>query len=264
MEAGDAVTAERIAHTLKGIAGNVGASGLQSLAADVEAAIKTGTDVSAPLAALAPVLTELTGRVAAALSPPDEAPSTGGDAAGLIEKLRALLADSDAEAEELVVNNLALLRSALGNRADTIARHVSDFDFDRALALLDDKPVAAAPSLPEIDPDIFDFERMGPVYKWDMGRLVPVLAAFLDDAAAKVARMTAESEVAALREAAHGLKGTANTAGAVRLGRLAADIEESAKAGNSEAIAMLTPLLPATLDELRDALASITDEKGAP
>ncbi|CUW40317.1 protein of unknown function [Magnetospirillum sp. XM-1] len=262
LAAGDLATAERIAHTLKGIAGNVGAAALQSLAADVEAAIKAGKDSSAPLAALAPVLSELTGRVAAALAPPEEAPGPGGDAAGLIQRLRALLADSDAEAEELVVNNLPLLRSALGSRADSIARHVVDFDFDRALGLLDDKPAAAPPALPEIDPDVFDFERMGPVYKWDMGRLRPILAAFLDDAAAKVGRITAESDLAALREAAHGLKGTANTAGAVRLGRLAADIEDAAKAGNAEGVAMLAPLLPVTLDELRDALASFNAENG--
>ncbi|WP_237051532.1 PAS domain S-box protein [Magnetospirillum sp. ME-1] len=264
LAAGDSATAERIAHTLKGIAGNVGAAALQSLAADVEAAVKAGKDASAPLAALAPVLSQLTGRVAAALSPSEETPASGGDAAALIHRLRALLADSDAEAEELVVNNLPLLRSALGSRADSIARHVGDFDFDRALGLLDDKPATASPVLPDIDPDVFDAERMGPVYKWDMERLRPILAAFLDDAAAKVARITAESDLAALREAAHGLKGTANTAGAVRLGRLAADIEDSAKVGNGEAVAMLAPLLPATLDELRDALTSFTTEKGAP
>ncbi|EME72002.1 Signal transduction histidine kinase [Paramagnetospirillum caucaseum] len=122
---------------------------------------------------------------------------------------------------------------------------------------------ASAPALPEIDPDIFDFERMGAIYKWDMARLRPILAAFLDDAGAKVARIGAETELAALRETAHGLKGTANTAGAVRLGRLAADLENAARNGNGEAVAMLAPLLAPTLDELRDALALLLADKGA-
>jgi len=266
LAAGDAATAERLAHTLKGIAGNVGACGLQTQAAAAEAAIKAGGDAKAELAALEPPLLEMTGRVERAMAPRAEAAGpVVGDAGAVIGQLRALLADSDAEAEELVVANLALLRSALGDRADRIARHVGDFDFDKALALLDDKPAEApAPALPEIDPDVFDFQRMGPIYKWDMARLGPILAAFLDDAGAKVARIEAEADLAALREVAHGLKGTANTAGAMRLGRLAADLENVAKAGNGEAVAMLVPLLPATLAELRDALASILADKGAP
>ncbi|WP_096701420.1 response regulator [Magnetospirillum sp. 15-1] len=266
LAAGDAATAERLAHTLKSIAGNVGACGLQTQAASAEAAIKAGGDAKAELAALEPPLLEMTGRVERAMAPRAEAADpVVGDAGAVIGQLRALLADSDAEAEELVVANLALLRSALGDRADRIARHVGDFDFDKALALLDDKPAEApAPALPEIDPDVFDFQRMGPIYKWDMARLGPILAAFLDDAGAKVARIETEADLAALREVAHGLKGTANTAGAMRLGRLAADLENVAKAGNGEAVAMLVPLLPATLAELRDALASILADKGAP
>ncbi|BAE52950.1 response regulator [Paramagnetospirillum magneticum] len=125
-------------------------------------------------------------------------------------------------------------------------------------------PAGAVPLLPEIDPDVFDFERMGPIYKWDMARLRPILAAFLDDAGTKVARLEAETDLAALREVAHGLKGTANTAGALRLGRLAADVENSARDGNDAAAGMLIPLLPPTLSELRDALAPVLDDRGVP
>ncbi|MBI3446894.1 MAG: Hpt domain-containing protein [Magnetospirillum sp.] len=105
---------------------------------------------------------------------------------------------------------------------------------------------------------------MGPIYKWDMARLQPILAAFLDDAEAKVGRIGAEVDLAALREVAHGLKGTANTAGALRLGRLAADVEAAAIAGSSDGIAMLVPLLLPTLAELRTGLACLLSGKGAP
>jgi two-component system, sensor histidine kinase and response regulator len=185
-------------------------------------------------------------------------------AGALLQRLRALLADGDAGAEDLVNADLALLRGALGEKAERLARHVRDFEFDKALDLLDEAAPAPAPTLPDIDPDVFDFERMGPIYKWDMDRLRPILAAFLDDAGAKLARMEAEADLDALRQIAHGLKGTANTAGALRLGRLAADVETSAMAGNGEAAAMLVPLLPPTLTELRDALAPILTREGAP
>lgn len=165
-----------------------------------------------------------------------------------------------------MAGNLGLLRSALGGRADLIARHVGDFDFDKALAVLDAAPGDAAPSpppLPEIDPDVFDFERMGAIYKWDLGRLRPALDAFLQDAGAKVERLGTETGPEALREAAHALKGTANTAGAIRLGRLAADLEAAARDGNAEGVAMLVPLLSPTYHELSGALAPFLCDKGA-
>lgn len=126
-----------------------------------------------------------------------------------------------------------------------------------AKAKADVDALAAAPALPDIDPDVFDFERMGPIYKWDMARLGPVLAGFLDDSAAKVAAIAraVEDGDTRLRDLAHGLKGAANTAGAVRLGRLAADIEDAALGERADAVAMLAPLLAPTLDELKSALS---------
>ncbi|KIL99344.1 Sensory box histidine kinase/response regulator [Paramagnetospirillum magnetotacticum MS-1] len=188
--------------------------------------------------------------VAAPAASPDEA-------VAVIARLRALLADSDPEAEELVEAHGDLLRGLLGKKADRFAALVSGYDFDKALKLL---PAEAKEdgrrNLPEIDPDIFDFEVMGSIYKWDLERLRPILAGFLDDAAAKVAKIeAAQPEDTALREIAHGLKGAANTAGAIRLGRLAADMESSAKADNTAALAMLAPLMAPTLDELKGALA---------
>ena len=68
-------------------------------------------------------------------------------------------------------------------------------------------------------------------------------------------------DAATLRELAHGLKGTANTAGAIRLGRLAGDLEEISKAGDAETASQLLPLLPPTLAELQEALSSILPDK---
>ena len=124
---------------------------------------------------------------------------------------------------------------------------------------------APRPDLPEIDPDIFDFDRMGPIYKWDVARLKPVLAGFLDDAGLKVAAldMAVGASDGSLPTVAHALKGAANTAGAVRLGRLAADIESAARAGQTDVVAMLEPLVAPTLTELRNALSTFLTQ-GAP
>ncbi|MGE5503802.1 MAG: response regulator [Actinomycetota bacterium] len=251
--------ARRIAHTLKGICGNVGAEGLQVLAAAAEAALKEGRDGAAELAALEGPLVAMTAELERQLAPPAAAQVPAGSADEVLARLRTLLADSDPEAEDLVDANLALLRNALP-QADEVARLVRAYDFDKALALLD----PPAPGFPEIDPDVFDPGQMGPIYKWDMARLVPVLAGFLDDARAKVARLVAEADNHdALRQVAHSLKGSANTAGAARLGRLAADIETAAKAGSADTISLLVPLMAPTLAELEAALLPVLTPTGA-
>ncbi|CAA7617935.1 Sensor protein barA [Candidatus Terasakiella magnetica] len=58
----------------------------------------------------------------------------GGD--DFITRLRALLADNDPEAEELVEANMDRLRALLSSQANRFAKLVHDFDFDKALRLL--------------------------------------------------------------------------------------------------------------------------------
>jgi two-component system sensor histidine kinase/response regulator len=255
LAADDKDSAERIAHTVKGIAGNLGAAGLQQAAAAVEAAIRAGTppDLDAMAAPLDSLVAALRVRLP---PPPPPPPAACGDAGEVLTRLKSLLADNDPEAEELVNDNLTLLRGALPGIADQVAALVGNFDFDKALALL--TPADTRPTLPDIDPDVFDFEQMGPIYKWDMARLKPVLKGFLDDAVTKVAAIDAAAAKgdAKLRDLAHGLKGSANTAGALRLGRLAADIETAARDGQAETVAMLAPLLVPTLEELNLALTA--------
>ncbi len=135
---GDTATAERIAHTLKGIAGNVGATGIQNEAAVVEHGIRDGREVEAGLDRLARSLAELIGYLERDLPPPvhheQEEP---GQAATVVERLRRLLIDNDPEAEEVMAEHLELLSRLLQGQGDAFIRCVRAFDFDKALALLD-------------------------------------------------------------------------------------------------------------------------------
>ncbi|MGE5502904.1 MAG: response regulator [Actinomycetota bacterium] len=209
------------------------------------------------LAALQGPLAAMTGELERLLAPAAEGVPTG-NADEVLERLRTLLAESDPEAEELVEANLALLRGVLP-KADEVAALVRGFDFDKALALLE----PSKPAFPEMDPDVFDPDRMGPVYKWEMARLAPALAGFLDDARGKVARLGKEADIAKLAQLAHALKGSANTAGAMRLGRLAGDIETAAKAGQADTVSLLIPLVAPTLAELEAALSTVLHPTGA-
>ncbi|MBF0129732.1 MAG: PocR ligand-binding domain-containing protein, partial [Alphaproteobacteria bacterium] len=266
LDGGDLKTAERMAHTLKGTAGNIGAVAIQGAAAEVEAAIREGRDgVRFMLDTLAPRLEELTGHLAAHVPMAGPAAPTVVDAEKLTQvcgRLRTLLEESDSEAEEMVDANCDLLKAAFPDRHDAMAGHIRNFDFDAALVLLTEAMAAREgpprPFLPDIDPDIFDFGTLGPIYRWDAVKLRGVLAGFFGDAEGKVRSLeeaAGKGDHGTVRQLAHGLKGSAYTAGATRLGRLAANIETAEIDRNIAAVDMLTPLLAPTLAELGDAIA---------
>ncbi len=143
LDAGDAATAERCAHTLKGTAGNIGAVAVQDAAAAVEFAIRGGHPrdrIDGRLAALAPVLADLTAHLEAALPLLEPAVRTvvvDPDALRAVcERLQNLLKECDPEAEDVLSANADLLRSAFPDRFEALAARVRNFDFDEAAALL--------------------------------------------------------------------------------------------------------------------------------
>ena len=141
LEAGDAGTAERLAHTLKGNSGNIGASLVQSAAADVESAIREQhEDVDALLvvldARLAPVVTALT----AWLQDSSDGTIVDGADGAAIEpvaaQLLALLDDSDAEAADLWREHAAQIRLRWPAPSLQIEQAITNFDFAAAANVL--------------------------------------------------------------------------------------------------------------------------------
>ena len=108
LESGDSKLAERIAHTVKGVAGNLAITEVQSAAQKVEKAIREGQDVTVPLDAFATVLGTQVHAIQQALresapAQPDEvlhSPFNGEAASAAIARLRSLLDASDGDSEE--------------------------------------------------------------------------------------------------------------------------------------------------------------------
>ncbi|WP_164557917.1 Hpt domain-containing protein [Massilia atriviolacea] len=142
---GDAVLAHRLAHTLKGAAGMIGAHRLHRHACALELAIRTDPPAQqAALAALAVPFDEvlhlldqvLAGRApeGCALEMPQR--SLMQDPA-LLARLVQLLIDADGAAVDLLEESGASLRVILGEaRLARVAKAVNDFDFDGALHAL--------------------------------------------------------------------------------------------------------------------------------
>ena len=150
---GDDWTAGRIAHTLKGVAGNLGATDVQHAAGLLEAALherRERSAIDALLVALAPRLQALIAGLSRALPPaPEEAgespgatgdPATSGPTAGVAgvrARLAALLRDDDPAAIDLLDEHAALLREALPGQYDALAAATRRFNFGDALAILE-------------------------------------------------------------------------------------------------------------------------------
>jgi signal transduction histidine kinase/CheY-like chemotaxis protein len=140
---GDAATAERIAHTLKGLSGNLGALELQALAEDLECMIRDGASrnaVDERILALDACLQELIARIASGLPQEAEQEEAAGissaEFTSIRNALQALLAEHDAQACDLFEENAALLRSVLKDDYQAIKRAMDEFDFEAAARLI--------------------------------------------------------------------------------------------------------------------------------
>ncbi|CAG1011629.1 two-component system, glycerol uptake and utilization sensor kinase [Burkholderiales bacterium] len=139
----DIPTAERLAHTLKGLAATIGAPGVAAAAGELERACRTGEagenvafKLQALLAELNPVVE---GLALLEDTAPPAAPAIALDAgqlAAVRARLEALLANGDAAAAELMQNEGGALAAAWPQDYPKLAQAVSVFDFEAALTLL--------------------------------------------------------------------------------------------------------------------------------
>lgn len=154
IDAGDAVLAQRIAHTLKGAAGMIEALPLRRLALETELALKAdGVAPATLIAALDAELTRVLVEVDRLPEAPDAhalpaMPSTLPVDARDLARLRAMLDIGDGRAPELV----ALLRPRLlvtlgADRLAALETAVRRFDFEQALRLLAHAGATSEPDL---------------------------------------------------------------------------------------------------------------------
>jgi HPt (histidine-containing phosphotransfer) domain-containing protein len=138
---GDRETARRHAHTLKGLAGNIGAEALMAIAAAVESALGGPAAVDSEMAVLATELAAVLAAIEGRPAPPASLLADDGmdDAqfAAAMADLQRLLRDDDAQAVrrfEQVQPTLA--RRLAGDELERIARAVARYEFESAAVQL--------------------------------------------------------------------------------------------------------------------------------
>lgn len=142
LDAGDAVLAHRIAHTLKGAAGMIEANRLRRLALDVELALKAGG--AAPLALIAALDEELArvlAEVDALLAAPETAAQVQANSPAArddLARLRDMLDIGDGRAPDLAAQLRPRLLAGMGSeKVAAFDAALRRFDFENALALLE-------------------------------------------------------------------------------------------------------------------------------
>jgi PAS domain S-box-containing protein len=148
LESGDLKLAERIAHTVKGVAGNIGITKVQSVAQKLEKALRNGEGkVSAVLVEFASLMGAQVHAIEKALRDSatalrEEARTSPFDteaAAEAIARLRTLLEASDGDAEESFRSLQDVVAGAVEKQhLDGLSASINDFDFDAALVKLDE------------------------------------------------------------------------------------------------------------------------------
>ena len=135
--------ARRLAHSLKGAAGALGASELQKIAAQLEMAIRDRIDASQTeilIDQCDQTYSTLSRQLLGVLGTLEAAPDTPVSLASqsrLLGDLRQLLGQSEMSVQTLVQQQATTLRALFGPRYALFEQSVSAFDFESALALLD-------------------------------------------------------------------------------------------------------------------------------
>jgi HPt (histidine-containing phosphotransfer) domain-containing protein len=144
LDAGDEATAERQAHTAKGVSGNIGAAELQAMAAALEKAIKDksprekiGTLLETFAAAHGKLIAGLKEAFPTAVVPEESGEANEAKAAEVRKKMMELLGNDDSEAADYLEAEKPSLRSILGKeRFDPFEQAIRQFDFAQALELM--------------------------------------------------------------------------------------------------------------------------------
>lgn len=147
LESGNLSLAERIAHTVKGVAGNLGIAETQRVAEKLVMAIRENEKVSAAQVQFASVMDAQVSAIEKALldsaSPrPEKMPTSPFNAevaAVAIARLRILLEAGDGDADELFLSLQDAVEGTVEKtHLEGLSASISDFDFDAALVKLDE------------------------------------------------------------------------------------------------------------------------------
>ncbi|TCK09112.1 response regulator [Marinobacterium mangrovicola] len=150
LDAEDYELGERLAHTTKGVAGNLGATAVQEVAQQLEHALNkqdlsevetTLSSFTATLNTLMQALQAFEESVAKSEAEADQQQADGNppsaETLAVLTNLHVLLEDDDGDAEDYFIDNQPLLKQSLSTeQVAELAEHIENFDFEAALQVM--------------------------------------------------------------------------------------------------------------------------------
>ncbi len=140
LKAKDSATAQRIAHSLKGAAANLGANALATAAGNVELAIKTESEIEPALVEMERTLSAAVSAIQKTLPSSEKVESIlsgNGDPSLVLQplsRLKNLLEADDSEAAEFILEVQSSFSEVLSRtEIETLAQMVGNFDYESAL-----------------------------------------------------------------------------------------------------------------------------------
>jgi two-component system sensor histidine kinase/response regulator len=145
----DYLTAQRVAHTLKGTCGSIGATELQKIAGNIEDQCKDKIkieEIIKNLEIVQPQLTLIINSIKKAIPEDKKSASTSSfdasKAKPLVDRLRELLENNDTEANDLLDKSEELFMQFFGKEMfSKISESLQNFDFESALSLVNEKNI---------------------------------------------------------------------------------------------------------------------------
>ncbi len=142
LEAGDKALAQRLAHTLKGVAATMGVNAVSAAAQRIEEALKTGEDIGNGVGDLADCLAPAIAGIRSTIvePPPASAPpaASAAECADQLRTLKILLENDDGEAADFIVKISPGLAGVVpADEMAALSRTVGEYDFPAALIALD-------------------------------------------------------------------------------------------------------------------------------
>jgi len=134
--AGDGKTAQRLCHSLRAAAGQIGAKRLAGQAAALEKALKSGGDGVAGFSDLTIALEGLIAALKSEVAPEAEREAISGEASQIVGQLERMIAEHDPAALDLAEAQDAMLAAALGSMSKEFFKLLRQYRFDEALQVL--------------------------------------------------------------------------------------------------------------------------------
>lgn len=136
---GDQITAQRIAHSIKGAAASLGAEQLADMANRLEIILRqerpvplNSSDLSAEITAVNQAFKLLSDALSTSPAALDSTAPDPEFTKKILKQLEAMLAHNDTAAIALLEAHSAAIRAALGSSFDRLARQIRYFEFDQA------------------------------------------------------------------------------------------------------------------------------------